>query len=68
MSIHTNYLYKLLVTQAPWVQVDASSGKIQIDSASVINASAQAPVDIEQSGVDTSVGGEKSLVLTYLVG
>lgn len=39
------------------MKVDASSGDIQIDAASIINAEASAPKSKDQDGVTTAAGG-----------
>ena len=56
------------IFQAPWVKVDATGGLIQIDAASLINASSQAPKSLPQNGVNTDAGGIQFLfTFTYFI-
>lgn len=42
--------------------MDANGGLIQIDAASLINASSQAPKSVPQNGVNTDAGGIAFLI------
>lgn len=56
-ATRTKYDTSFHCFQAPWVKVTASTGTIQIDSASVIDSSKQAPTNLQQDGVFTDTGG-----------